>query len=158
MSLKSPRGQLVKVPRLYEIMGHRQHSNLKIHMDPGTNELTHWGLRPRQNGRLFPDDILKKIFLNENVEISMGISLKFVPRGPINNISTLVQIMTWRRPDDKPLSEPTRTTRTPAFWGYPPTPHDYPILLTSLFWMRPSPYYWPVNIRSQVKTRWKPKN
>ena len=33
----------------------------------------------------------------------------------------------------------TRTTRTPAFWGYPPTPHDYPILLTSLFWI-PSPY------------------
>ena len=27
---------------------------------------------------------------------------------------------------DKPLSEPTRTTRTPAFWGYPPLPHDYP--------------------------------
>ena len=49
------------------------------------------------------------------------------------------------------------TTRTPAFWGYPPTPHDYPILLTSLFWI-PSPYYWPVDIRSQVKTRWKPKN
>ena len=20
----------------------------------------------------------------------------------------------------------TRTTRTPAFWGYPPPPHDYP--------------------------------
>ena len=26
----------------------------------------------------------------------------------------------------KPLPEPTRTTRTPAFWGYPPPPHDYP--------------------------------
>ena len=33
------------------------------------------------------------------------ISLKFVPKGPINNIPVLVQIMAWRRPGDKPLSE-----------------------------------------------------
>ena len=47
-------------------------------------------LRPRQNGRNFPDDIFKWIFLNENVWISINISLKFVPRGPINNIPSLV--------------------------------------------------------------------
>ena len=63
-------------------------------------------LRPRQNGRHIPDDIFKWIFLNENVLISINISLKFVPRGPINNIPTLVQVMAWRRPGDKPLSEP----------------------------------------------------
>ena len=63
-------------------------------------------LRPRQNGRRFPDDIFKWIFLNENVWIPIEISLKFVPMGPINNIPTLVQIMAWRRPGDKPLSEP----------------------------------------------------
>ena len=63
-------------------------------------------LRPRQNGWHFPDDIFKWIFLNENVWISISISLKFVPRGPINNIPTLVQVMAWRRPGDKPLSEP----------------------------------------------------
>ena len=34
------------------------------------------------------------------------ISLKFVPMGPINNIPALVQIMAWRLPGDKPLSEP----------------------------------------------------
>ena len=33
----------------------------------------------------------------------------------------------------------TRTTRTPAFWGYPPPPHDYP-------------YYWQVHFESQVYT------
>ena len=33
-------------------------------------------------------------------------SLKYVPRGPTNNFPALVQIMTWRRPGDKPLSEP----------------------------------------------------
>ena len=63
-------------------------------------------LRPRHNGRHIPDDIFKWIFLNENVWISINISLKFVPRGPINNIPTLVQVMAWRRPGDKPLSEP----------------------------------------------------
>ena len=67
-------------------------------------------LRPRQNGRHFPDDIFKWIFLNENVWISINISLKFVPRGPINNIPTLVQVMAWRRPGDKPLSEPMMVT------------------------------------------------
>ena len=34
------------------------------------------------------------------------ISLKFVPKGPINNNPALVQVMAWRRPGDKPLSEP----------------------------------------------------
>ena len=63
-------------------------------------------LRLRQNGRHFADDIFKCIFLNENVWISAKMSLKFVPKGPINNISTLVQIMAWRHPGDKLLSEP----------------------------------------------------
>ena len=63
-------------------------------------------LRPKQNGRHFGDDTFKRIFLNENVRISIKISLKFVPKGPINNNPALVQIMAWRRSDDKPLSEP----------------------------------------------------
>ena len=63
-------------------------------------------LRPRQNGRLFADDIFKCILLKENVWIPIKISLKFVPKGLINNIPALVQIMAWRRPGDKPLYEP----------------------------------------------------
>ena len=63
-------------------------------------------LRPRQNGRHFADDIFKCIFLNENVWIQIKISMKFVPMGPINNIPSLVQIMAWHGPGDKPLSEP----------------------------------------------------
>ena len=63
-------------------------------------------LRPRRNGRYNADDIFKCIFLKENVWIPTIISLMFVPKGPINNIPTLVQIMAWRRPGDKPLSEP----------------------------------------------------
>ena len=52
-------------------------------------------LRPRQNGRHFADDVLKLIFLNENIWIPIKISLKFVPKGSINNIPALVQIMAW---------------------------------------------------------------
>ena len=63
-------------------------------------------LRPRQDGRRFPDDTFERIFLNENIIILIKISLKFVPYGPINNIPALVQIMAWRRSGDKPLSEP----------------------------------------------------
>ena len=62
-------------------------------------------LRPRQNGCHFADDIFKCIFLNENLWILSKISLKFFPKGPINNIPALVHIMAWRRPGDKPLSE-----------------------------------------------------
>ena len=62
--------------------------------------------RPRQDGRYFADDVLKCIFLNENVWISLKIPLKFVPKGPINSIPALVQVMAWRRPGEKPLFEP----------------------------------------------------
>ena len=76
-------------------------------------QLFHWhvtiiwinSLWPRQNGRHFADDTFKRIFMNENIRISTNISLKFVPKGLINNTPALVQIMAWRRPGDKPLSE-----------------------------------------------------
>ena len=65
--------------------------------------LTHWG----------PDKMAANIlttfsnaFFKENVWISIDISLKCVCEGQINNIPALVQIMAWRRPGDKPLSEP----------------------------------------------------
>ena len=73
-------------------------------------------LRPRQHGRHLPDDILTCIFLNENVWISIKISLKFVSKGPINNIPALVQIMAWRRPGDKPLSETMLASLLTPIW------------------------------------------
>ena len=54
-------------------------------------------LKPKQNGRHFPDDIFKCIFLNKNISIWIKISLKFVLKGSINDIPALVQIMVWRR-------------------------------------------------------------
>ena len=60
--------------------------------------------RLRRNGQHFTDDIFKRIFFSENVWISIKISLKIVPTGPITNFLALVQIMAWRRPGDKPSS------------------------------------------------------
>ena len=57
-----------------------------------------WLLSPSTNGRHFAGDILKCIFLNENVKISILFSLKFVPKGPVDNKSALVQA-NWAFPD-----------------------------------------------------------
>ena len=68
-----------------------------------SSDLTHWG---RDKWPPFSRRHFQSIFLNENVWISLKISLKFVPKVPINNIPALVLIMACRRPGDKPLSEP----------------------------------------------------
>ena len=69
--------------------------------------LTKWVniLRLKQNDCHCLDDLFKHIFFNENVWILLKISLKFVPKVPINSIPVLVQVMAWRQPCDKPLSE-----------------------------------------------------
>ena len=90
-----PRSPIDDTPALAQVMA-----------DLAPNRQAIITLRPRQDGRYFADDVLKCIFLNENVWISLKIPPKFVPRSPINNIRALVQIMAWRRPGDKPLAEP----------------------------------------------------
>ena len=57
-------------------------------------------LRPRQSWRHFADAIFKCLFLNENIWISLNISLKFVPTVGINNMPALVQIMAWHQTCD----------------------------------------------------------
>ena len=52
-------------------------------------------LRPRQDGRHFPDDIFKRIIFSDNVWILTKISLKFFLKGPIHNTPALVLIMVW---------------------------------------------------------------
>ena len=79
---------------------------LRWHWDNHITPMPVNTLRPRQNERHFADDIFKYISLNENVWIPIKISLKFLPKGRINNIPALVQIMAWRRSGYKPLSEP----------------------------------------------------
>ena len=68
------------------------------------NELVNT-LRLRQNDHYFPDDIFKWIFVKENAWILIKISLKFIPKGPVDNIPAMVQIMAWCRPGDTLLSE-----------------------------------------------------
>ena len=51
-------------------------------------------------------DVFKCIFLNEKFCILMQFALSFVPKGPIDNKTALVQLMAWRQTGDKPLSEP----------------------------------------------------
>ena len=60
---------------------------------------------PKQYGCHFADDTLKRISLNENVRILIEISLKFIPKGPIDNKAAMAEIMAWRRAGDRPLSE-----------------------------------------------------
>ena len=61
------------------------------------------------------DDILKCILLTENERIPIQISLKFVPRIPIDNTPPLVQVMAWHRTGDKPLPEPIMTQFIDAY-------------------------------------------
>ena len=97
-------------------------------------------LRPRQNGRRAPDDIFKRIFMNENIWVSIKVSLKFVPKVPINNTPALVQIMAWRRPGDKPLSEPmmnillTHICVTRPQWLNDVNTGNWPIYMKYLYW------------------------
>ena len=69
--------------------------------------LTHWG-RDKMVATL-ADDTFKYKFVNKNDLISTKKTLKFVPKGPIHNKSSLVQVMAWRRIGDKPLHEPVMT-------------------------------------------------
>ena len=55
------------------------------------------------------------MFMNEKFFISIRISLKFVPKGPIDNNAALVQVVAWRRTGDKPFPEPILTQFTDAY-------------------------------------------
>ena len=64
-------------------------------------------------------DIFKSIF-NESVWISITISLKFIPKGPIDYKSALVQVVALHRTGEKPLPESMLTQFTDAYirhWG-----------------------------------------
>ena len=55
---------------------------------------------------ILADSIFKKIFMNENGRIQIQISLKVVPKSPIDNKSALVWVMAWGQRGNKPLPEP----------------------------------------------------
>ena len=92
-------------------------------------------MKLRQKGRHFADDIFKCIFLNENLWILLKISLKFIPKVWIHNIPALVQIMAWRQPGDKPLSEPII-----AYFAEVYMHHSASITYYKVNWSVPSQY------------------
>ena len=107
-------------------------------------------LRPRQNGRHFADDIFKCIFLNENVWIPIKISLKFVPKGPINDIPALVQIIAWRRLGDKLLSEPRLVSLTTHICVIRPQwVNDSPHVIT--FGLQSNKHIWLIHVNIENK-------
>ena len=55
-----------------------------------SNALTFISFPTGQYGRHFTDDIFRCIFVNEKFCILIKISLKFVPKGPIDNNLALV--------------------------------------------------------------------
>ena len=59
--------------------------------------------------------------------------------------------MTRRRTGVKPLPEPTRTTRTPAFWRYPRRLNDYPHYWVMLDPPSQNKVEWPWRYRSRSK-------
>ena len=79
----------------------------KIHdqwPNPASDRLAHWG---RDKMHAISQTTFSSAFnFNENIWIPIKIALRIVPKGRINNIPALVQIMAWRRPGDKPLSGP----------------------------------------------------
>ena len=70
---------------------------------------------PGQNSRHFADDIFICIFVNEKLYILTKITLKFVPKGPINNNPVLVYIMAWHRIGNNQLFEPMLTQFTDIY-------------------------------------------
>ena len=80
---------------------------------PGLKELTHLPLY--KMAAILTEDIFNGIFLKENVRILIQISLKYVPRSPIDNKPALVQVMAWRRLGDKPLAGPVMTQFIDAY-------------------------------------------
>ena len=64
--------------------------------DGMTSSREHTRNKSEQNCQYFADDIFICILSNENDPILNKISLKFAPKGPIDNESVLVQLLVWR--------------------------------------------------------------
>ena len=64
---------------------------------------------------ILADGIFKYIFMNEKFWILIQLSLKFAPKGPIDNKAVLVQVMAWHQAGNKPLPEPMWTQFTDTY-------------------------------------------
>ena len=62
--------------------------------------------------------MFKCIFCNEKHSILIQIWLTFVPNDPIDDKSSLIQVMAWHYSGTKPLSEPMMTHFTYTYMGH----------------------------------------
>ena len=69
-----------------------------------TSALTHWG-RDKMDA-ISQTTVSSAFSYMKMYELRLKFQWRLFLKGPINNIPALVQIMAWRRPGDKPLSEP----------------------------------------------------
>ena len=81
---------------------------------PGANGLTHWGRDKMASN--FLTTFSNAFSWMKIYKFRLRFHWSFVPKGPINNIPALVQIMAWRRPGDKPLSEPMMVCLLTHIW------------------------------------------
>ena len=103
----------IKVRILYKLTCDRVSYRLKLEGRQGNYRICTTAvnaLRSEQNDRHFRD-VFKCIFLKDNICFLTPIPLKLIPNDVIENKSVLV-LTYWSLP------QPTRTTRTPAFWEY----------------------------------------
>ena len=63
----------------------------------------------------FPGNFSNASYQMKRIGIPIKISLKFVPKGAIDNKSAMVQVMSWQRKGDKPLPVSMLTQFTDAY-------------------------------------------
>ena len=83
-----------------------------------THEITVWPVKTHLPWAKWPPFRRRYFHVNfreRKILYFVKISLKFVPKGPIDNNPILVYIIAWRRIGDKPLSEPKLTEFTDAY-------------------------------------------
>ena len=85
------------------------------HQGSAHQGLTHWGLDKMAN--IFQMIFSEAFSLIKMYEFRLRFHwIKLVPKGPINNIPALVQIMAWHWPGIKPLSEPVMVSLLPHIY------------------------------------------
>ena len=110
--------------------------------------LTHWS--PDEINNISQTTFWNVFFSMKMFEFRLKFNWIFFPKGPINNIPALVQIMAWRCPGDKPLSEtmmvslPTHICVTRPQWVN--TKKSCSIEIFE-FWMR---FQWNMFLRVQL--------
>ena len=94
-------------------------TGLCVGNSPGPVNSPHKGPVTRKMFPCYDVIMFKFIFLNKNYNILTQISIKYVPKGPINKEQSLVKIMALCQTGDKLLSDPIIALFTYAYMHHP---------------------------------------